>query len=210
MYALSRRTILGMILKTLSVLLMERPLLLKAFGGLRLPTRALKGKAIGEHFSGESLYYRIGFWWFKDAARGKIAFEKKGEGRYMATVEAETLGIIGWLTRYRKDIYHTYMEEMEGGRRLRTYLIEKEINIGGRIRKGYTGVDYKRRVVEWRSWGGGNRKRGGGTLSLKGSSSMTLLWPFTTSGTEPTDPLKREGSIGFPPFPRMGRSSGSP
>ncbi len=115
---------------------------------------------IGKRFDGEELKYRIGFWWFNNAAKGRIDFIRNGEDRYLAGVEAETLGFIGWITRYRKDIYRIYMDEIDGGRRLRTYLFEKTVTIGKRVRKGYIRFDYDKRTMEWKSWGGNRPERG--------------------------------------------------
>ena len=115
---------------------------------------------IGKRFDGEELRYRIGFWWFNNAAKGRIDFRRNGEDRYLAGVEAETLGFIGWITRYRKDIYRIYMDEIDGGRRLRTYLFEKTVTIGKRVRKGYIRFDYDKRIMEWKSWGGNRPERG--------------------------------------------------
>lgn len=109
---------------------------------------------IGEYFDGEEFTYNIGFWWFKKAAVGKIGIHKKNDGIYEITLAAETMGFIGFITKYRKDIYHVYAEETEGGRRFRTKRFEKVVKIGDRIRHGYTEVDYNTRTYHWKSWGG--------------------------------------------------------
>ena len=116
--------------------------------------------SIGEAFSGEELGYSISFLWFKKAASGRIVFKKETDKRFMVSVEAETLGFIGWITRYRKDNYNVYMEEIADGRRLRTYRFEKIVKIGKKVRRGYINCDYNKRVMEWKSWGGGKPERG--------------------------------------------------
>jgi len=79
------------------------------------------GSSIGEFFKGEELFYDGGFWLFKRVATGKISFKKlEEEGRYIATLQGETLGVLGWAVRYRVDTYRTVMEEVDGGRRLRS------------------------------------------------------------------------------------------
>jgi len=61
------------------------------------------------------LVYEGGFWLIKRAALGRLSFkamEKKGY--YTATLQGETLGVVGWLTRYRVDTYRSVMEEIDG------------------------------------------------------------------------------------------------
>lgn len=118
-----------------------------------------KQTTIGEHFDGEEFTYNIGFWWFKKAAVGKIGIHKKGDGIYEITLTAETMGFIGFITKYRKDIYHAYAEETDGGRRFRTKRFEKIVKIGDRTRHGYTEVDYNTRTYHWKSWGGGKEEK---------------------------------------------------
>ncbi len=192
---LYRRSLLKAIFSSLSLLVLEGPLSL---------IRGEVRRGIGETFSGERLHYRIGFWWFKDAAKGSIAFEGEGRGRYVATVRAETLGIIGWLTRYRKDIYHAYMEEIDGGRRLRTYLFEKEVNIGGRIRKGYIRADYNSGVVEWKSWGSGP-ERGGKDPIPEGRILDDPIGAFYNFRYGAYGPVEEGRSYRIDTFPKDGR-----
>lgn len=118
-----------------------------------------KQTTIGEYFDGEEFTYNIGFWWFKKAAVGKIGIHKKENGFYEITLTAETMGFIGFITKYRKDIYHAYVEETDNGRRFRTKRFEKVIKIGDKTRHGYTEVDYSARTYHWKSWGGGKEEK---------------------------------------------------
>ncbi|MFQ5900523.1 MAG: DUF3108 domain-containing protein [Thermodesulfobacteriota bacterium] len=117
-----------------------------------------KKDSIGETFAGEELKYSISFWWFKKAAEARITFSRKEDGGYLVSIEAETLGLIGFVTRYRKDIYYSHLEEVEGGKRLRSYLFEKEVTIGKRIRRGFVKLDYNNRTMTMKSWGGGKKE----------------------------------------------------
>jgi len=107
---------------------------------------------ITDHFLGEELSYRMSALWIKQAAMGRVFFEKvEGSKIYRATIEGKTTGIIGWLTRYRRDIYTTYMEIIDGGRRLRPLRFEEDIVIGKKIRKKITLFDYARgKLIERR------------------------------------------------------------
>jgi hypothetical protein len=99
---------------------------------------------IASAFRGEELRYQIGVLWFREAAIGRIFFEEdKGNRGYKAILEGKTSGFIGWLTRYRRDIYTSYMEVADGGRRLRPLRFEEDVVIGDKIRKKITRFDYR-------------------------------------------------------------------
>jgi hypothetical protein len=99
---------------------------------------------IASAFRGEELRYQIDLLWFSPAATGRIVFEEeKGNRGYKAILEGKTSGFIGWLTRYRRDIYTSYMEVADGGRRLRPLRFEEDVVIGDKIRKKITRFDYR-------------------------------------------------------------------
>jgi hypothetical protein len=110
------------------------------------------GTDIVSHFLGEELHYRIGFLWIDEAVTGRIAFEKaKGDQGYKATLEGQTSGLIGWLTGYRRDIYMSSMELIDGGKRLKPLWFEEDVVIGDKVRKKITLFDYQRgRLVKRR------------------------------------------------------------
>jgi len=102
--------------------------------------------SIGEFFKGEELSYEIGFWLLKRVAQGKISFREMGrKGRYVALLQGETLGVLGWVARYRVDTYTSIMEEVDGGRGLRSISFEEDVKIGGKSRKRTHFFDYKNR-----------------------------------------------------------------
>jgi len=77
---------------------------------------------------------------------GKISFKEMGEkGRYLATLQGETLGVLGWVARYRVDTYRSIMEEVEGGRRLRSISFEEDVKIGNNLRRRTHFFDYQKR-----------------------------------------------------------------
>jgi len=113
---------------------------------LSAPSRDRGESTIAEFFKGEELVYEIGFWFFKRAALGKLSFtEMEKKGHYMAILQAETLGILGWLTRYRVDTYRSTMEEIDEGRRLRSISFEEDVKIGSKLRKRIHSFDYQKR-----------------------------------------------------------------
>jgi hypothetical protein len=113
---------------------------------LSTPSRNRGLSTIAEFFKGEELVYEIGFWLFKRAALGKMSFkEMEKKGHYMAILQAETLGVLGWLARYRVDTYRSTMEEIDGGRRLRSLSFEEDVKIGSKVRRRIHLFDYQKR-----------------------------------------------------------------
>jgi len=109
-----------------------------------LPSKG--GKSIGEFFKGEELQYEIGVWLFKKVALGKLSFKEMEEkGRYLATLQGETLGVFGWVARYRVDTYRSVMEEVEGGKRLRSISFEEDVKVGNKLTKRTHSFDYQKR-----------------------------------------------------------------
>jgi len=112
-----------------------------------LPSHPKKRRdSIGEFFKGEELQYEIGLWLFKKVAVGKISFEEMEEpGHYLATLQGETLGVLGFAARYRVDTYRSIMEEIDGGKRLRSISFEEDVKIGGKLRRRTHFLDYQKR-----------------------------------------------------------------
>lgn len=113
-----------------------------------LMQRERRGMSIAEFFKGEELSYEVGFWLFKRAALGKLSFkEMEKKGCYMAILQAETLGVLGFVVRYRVDTYRSVMEEVDGGRRLRALSFEEDVKIGERLRRKTHLFDYQK--MKW-------------------------------------------------------------
>ena len=109
-----------------------------------LPQNKGKGSIV-EFFRGEELVCEIGVWIFKRVALGKLSFREMGKkGHYMAILQGETLGVLGWVVRYRVDTYRSVMEEVDGGRRLRSLSFEEEVKIGSKLRKKIHLFDYQK------------------------------------------------------------------
>src|SRR4030065_2740031 len=65
----------------------------------------------------------------------------------MAILQTETLGVLGFVVRYRVDTYRAVMEEVEGGRRLRALSFEEDVKIGERLRRKTRLFDYQK--MKW-------------------------------------------------------------
>ena len=111
------------------------------------PEKIETGNAIGQFFDGEELTYEVGFWLIKRAALGRLSFKAMGKkGYYTATLQGETLGVLGWVARYRVDTYRSVMEEMDGGRSLRAVSFEEDVKVGNKINRRIHLFDYQRRT----------------------------------------------------------------
>ncbi len=101
---------------------------------------------IGERFVGEEFDYNISFWIFRKVAVVALSFHRAEEkGRYVATLQGETVGILGFLARYRVDTYRSVMEEVDGGKRLRSLAFDEDVKVGDKIRRNFHTFDHQQR-----------------------------------------------------------------
>jgi hypothetical protein len=136
------------------------------------PPGIKRGDSIGAFFEGEELVYEISFLFFKRAAVGTVRFRKsEKKGQYIATLHGETLGIIGFVARYREDTYRATMEEVEGGSRLRALSLEEDVKIGSRVRKRTHLFDYQKR-----KWIALRQKRDGSVKRTETAMSPEMVY----------------------------------
>ncbi len=102
---------------------------------------------VGERFKGEVLKYDIRFWILGRVGEGEAVFKSLGQGKYQADHEARTVGIAGWVSRYRRDVYRSTMGTINEGRRLIPLRFEEDVIIGKASRKRVTSFDYPRRKI---------------------------------------------------------------
>ena len=120
-----------------------------AHGNVGPPTSSSKEglPPISEFYKGEELTYEIGLWVLPRVALGRLSFqETQTKGHYVLLLQAETLGVMGWVSRYRVDTYRAIAEEIDGGRRLRSLSFEEHVKIGNRIRRKIHTFDHERRT----------------------------------------------------------------
>jgi hypothetical protein len=145
MALLTRRLLLKYLLGLSLLSLFPLPIRETSANSSVLPKSSLRD-SIAEFFKGEELSYEIGFWLFKRAALGKLNFqETEKKGRYMAILQTETLGVLGFIARYRVDTYRSVMEEVDGGRRLRALSFEEDVKVGEKLKKRTHLFDYEKR-----------------------------------------------------------------
>ncbi|MFQ5450691.1 MAG: DUF3108 domain-containing protein [Nitrospinaceae bacterium] len=99
-------------------------------------------------FVGETLYFDISFLWFKNAASAQVGFYEKN-GTYFSYLSAQTKGIVGFFTAYRKHIYKSTLDIIDGGRRVRANRFERKVIEGGKVEKSDHHFDYKTRIHKW-------------------------------------------------------------
>jgi hypothetical protein len=130
------------------------PKTVRVMAGSILPRTVEEDRSIARFFGGEELVYEIGFWFFRRVALGRLSFrEIEGKGQYLATLQAETLGVFRWLSHYRSDMYSSTVEEIDGGRRLRPLEFEEKVTTGNQVEKRVTQCDYGRRKWMTVHWG---------------------------------------------------------
>mgnify|MGYP001578858656 FL=1 len=130
---------------------------------LRLTAHAAEehgAPTIADAFAGEALDYVIGFWFFDNVAEARLSLEKGEKGEYIARLEAYTTGVIKGIAD-RRDVYVARLKLVDNGKRFLTQSFEKSVTMRGKTRRNLTVVDYKKRVVRWRSWGGGKEEKTG-------------------------------------------------
>ncbi len=83
---------------------------------------------------GERHDYDISFWWFDRVGTIAMSFHRLTGGRgYLALAGGKTLGIIGFLTRYREDRYRTFMRYDEKLGMLLPYRFEEHVIVGKEV-----------------------------------------------------------------------------
>jgi hypothetical protein len=165
---------------------MKRRLFVKSLGLVLLlfwqGSSAGEGTAdpIGERFQGEVLRYDIGFWIFRRVGEGMATFRSLGNGMYEAFHEGRTLGFVGWITRYRRDVYRSTMGTIHGGTRLIPYRFEEDVIIGQKVRKRITVYDYSARnvIIETQEEGKINREETEIPLGMIYDDPMTAFYNF--------------------------------
>lgn len=108
-------------------------------------------------FNGETLTFDIDFLFFKNAASAKVRFYQY-KGKYYSTLEAETKGVVGFFTNYRKHFYKSAFEITDNGRRVRTTKFEREVITGDDKERTDHFLDYKSLTHFWLLFKGGELK----------------------------------------------------
>lgn len=172
------------------------------------PSKSSGRGSIGEFFDREELLYEIRVWLLKRVALGRLTFKEGAKkGLYIATLQAETLGVLGWVARYRVDTYRATMEEVEGGRRFRALSFEEDVKVGSKVRKRAYLFDYSKN--KWIKL----RQRKDGTLvrteekippGMIYDDFLTASFNFRYGayGT-----IERGRKYLVPTFPKMGKSN---
>lgn len=154
------------------------------------------------------MLYEAGFWMIRRAALGRLSFKAMDKkGYYTATLQGETLGVLGWVTRYRVDTYRAVMEEIDGGKALRAVSFEEDVKVGDKIRKRVHLFDYQRRIWTNKRL----RKNGAWVVQEKeiprGSVYDDFVTAFYNFRYGVYGPIERGKTYDVGTFPRDGLSS---
>jgi hypothetical protein len=175
---------------------------------LPTPSKDRRENSISDFFKGEELHYELGFWLFKRVALGKLSFkEMEKKGHYLATLQAQTLGFLGWVARYRVDIFRSTMEEIDGGKRLRSLLFEEDVKVGSKLRRRTHLFDYQKR-----KWIQQRRRKDGTVQRTEEEIPPGLVYDdFLTASYNfrygVYGGIERGRQYTVPTFPRKGSSS---
>ncbi len=108
-------------------------------------------------FNGETLTYDIDFLFFENAAVAQVRFYQY-KGKYYSTLSAETKGVVGFFTNYRKHFYKAAFDIIDNGRRVRTSKFEREVITGDQKERTDNFLDYTSRIHFWLMFKGGELK----------------------------------------------------
>ncbi len=108
-------------------------------------------------FAGETLTFDIDFLFFAKAATAKVSFYGY-KGKYFATLSAETKGVVGFFTNYRKHFYKSSFDIIDQGRRVRTNKFERDVIDGNGKERTVHFLDYTSRTHFWFLFSGGELK----------------------------------------------------
>lgn len=107
----------------------------------------IQDDAIAKRFTREVIKYEVGFWVFFPVGSGEADFRSLGDGRYMVFHEGKAQGLVGWITRHRREVYRSTMGTSNNGRRLIPLRFEEYSIVGEWFRKKTTVYDYAARKV---------------------------------------------------------------
>ena len=166
------------------------------------------GKSIGQFFKGEELLYEIRVRLLKRVALGRLTFlEGARKGLYIANLQAETLGVLGWVARYRADTYRATMEEVEGGRRFRALSFEEDVKVGSKVRKRAYLFDYSKN-----NWTKLRQRKDGALVRTEEKIPPGMIYDdFLTASFNfrygAYGAIERGREYLVPTFPKMGKSN---
>lgn len=109
-------------------------------------------------FAGETLTYNIDFLFFDNAATAKVRFYEY-KGKYYSTLSAETKGVVGFFTNYRKHYYKASFDIIDKGRRVRTSKFERDVINGEDQERTVHFLDYASRTHFWFLFNNGELKK---------------------------------------------------
>ena len=109
-------------------------------------------------FAGETLTYDIDFLFFDKAATATVRFFEYN-GKYFSTLTAETKGVVGFFTNYRKHYYKAAFDIIDGGMRVQTSKFERDVIIGKDKERTVHFLDYPSRTHFWFIFSDGNLKQ---------------------------------------------------
>jgi len=158
-----------------------------------------------EHlFVGEGLNYDITFFWFDRIGTISTTFQRLTRGRgYVARAEGQTLGVIGFLTRHRRDRYRAFMTYDPAAGRLVSHRFEEEVLIGQELYRAVRIFDHQAQEITFLKpkSDGGIKKRLEKMPSPLTTDYLTAFYNFRAGVYGPPAPGRR---VVIPTIPNQG------
>lgn len=186
-------------------------LCLAGVGGLFLPAglvRPLEAKAVqfdpDRLFVGEILRYDVTFWWFERVGEVSLSFQRlSGSRGYLAQAWGQTLGVIGFLTAYRRDCYRSFMTYDQQAGRLVPQRFEEESVVGQEIYRAVRVFDHQTQRIYF------SHPKGDGQLEERidqmpsplTADYLTAIYNFRAGVYGPVEPGRE---IVIPTIPNQG------
>lgn len=139
----------------------------------------------------EDYLYDVDFLFFKDIAEGSLRLQRVGGLSYRAELVAETKGIIGFLTSYRKNHYISELEYDPAQGRFLARRYTKTVYRGLNISKSTMAIDPKNRTVRWETSSNGQAREKGVEPIPEGVAYEDLLSAFFNFRGGALGPLDR-------------------
>ncbi len=98
----------------------------------------------------EIFTYNVRIFIFPKAAQGTIRIIQVSKNRYRAELMAETTGIVGFLTRYRKNHYISEIEYLPGESRFFSRRHTKKVHRGANVERTVATIDQEEGKVNWK------------------------------------------------------------
>jgi hypothetical protein len=116
------------------------------------PTITARPTDIGEAFTGEESIYDMGFWIFKNIAKGVFTLKEESDGTYTAKLDASSKAR---LFRSTRSTFTAHLKKSADNKRFITLNFEKYSKRGKKVKRIVKEIDHEKRIVTITKWKNG-------------------------------------------------------